>query len=150
VRSIIPPTSGRPSARPPPTRHRRNMYYRFKCKADKKLYGQRWQAETVNSMIKRNLGSALRARTARRRSCELMLRVVTHNLMIFRRVSRGSRQSRTQLFFILFLHRCASVLIGGKFFFAMRPQLHPHRNQTQPLQQLPSAIVEMQAASSFS
>ncbi len=93
VRSIIPPTSGRPSARPPPTRHRRNMYHRFKRKADQKLYGQRWQAETVNSMIKRNLGSALRARTARRRSCELMLRVVTHNLMIFRRVSRGSRQS---------------------------------------------------------
>jgi len=94
VRSIIPPTSGRPSARPPPTRHRRNMYHRFKRKADQKLYGQRWQAETVNSMIKRNLGSALRARTARRRSRELMLRVVTHNLMIFRRVSRGSRQSR--------------------------------------------------------
>jgi transposase len=34
-------------------------------------------------MIKRNLGSALRARTARRRSMELMLRCVTHNLMIF-------------------------------------------------------------------
>ena len=96
VRSIIPPNSGRPSARPPPTRHRRNMYHRFRRKADKKLYGQRWQVETVNSMIKRNLGSALRARTARRRSCELMLRVVTHNLMIFRRVRRGSRQSRSR------------------------------------------------------
>ena len=33
-------------------------------------------------MIKRNLGSALRARTARRRSKELLLRVITHNLMI--------------------------------------------------------------------
>jgi transposase len=58
------------------------MYHRFKRKADKKYYGQRWQAETVNSMIKRNLGSALRARTARRRSKELLLRVVTHNVMI--------------------------------------------------------------------
>ena len=41
-----------------------------------------WTIETVNSMIKRNLGSALRAKTARRRSMELLLRVVTHNIMI--------------------------------------------------------------------
>jgi transposase len=58
------------------------MHYRFKRQADKAHYGQRWQAETVNSMIKRNLGSALRARTAPRRRNELLLRVVTHNLMI--------------------------------------------------------------------
>jgi Transposase DDE domain len=93
VRSIIPPNTGRPrpDSRPPPKiqRHRRNMFHRFKRKADKKLYGQRWQSETVNSMIKRNLGSAMRARSARRRSMELMLRVVTHNLMIFRRPRRG-------------------------------------------------------------
>jgi len=82
VRSIIPPNTGRPSSKPPPARHRRNMYYRFKRKADKVFYGQRWQSETVNSMIKRNLGSALRARTGRRRSMELLLRVVTHNVML--------------------------------------------------------------------
>jgi hypothetical protein len=82
VRSIIPPNSGRPSPNPPTARHRRNMYYRFKRKADSKFYGQRWQAETVNSMIKRNMGSALRATTARRRSKELLLRVVTHNIMV--------------------------------------------------------------------
>ncbi len=58
------------------------MRNRFKRKADKNKYGQRWQVETVNSMIKRNLGSALRATTARRRSMELLLRVVTHNIMI--------------------------------------------------------------------
>jgi hypothetical protein len=82
IRSIIPPSTGRPSNKPPPARHRRNMHYRFKRKADKAFYGQRWQSETVNSMIKRNLGSALRARTARRRSKELLLRVVTHNIML--------------------------------------------------------------------
>jgi hypothetical protein len=82
VRSIIPPNAGRPSADPPTTRHRRNMRRRFARKADKKHYGQRWQAETVNSMIKRNLGPALRARTARGRSMELLLRVVTHNIMV--------------------------------------------------------------------
>ena len=82
VRSIIPPYAGRPTDKPPPSRYRRNMYHRFRRKADKAHYGQRWQAETVNSMIKRNLGSALRARTAPRRRNELLLRVVTHNLMI--------------------------------------------------------------------
>lgn len=82
VRSIIPPNTGRPTNKAPTARHRRNMYYRFKRQADKKYYGQRWQSETVNSMIKRNLGSALRATTARRRSKELLLRVITHNIMI--------------------------------------------------------------------
>ena len=82
VRSIIPPNSGRPTNKPPTSRHRRNMHLRFKRKADKAVYGQRWQVETVNSMIKRNLGSALRARTAPRRRNELLLRVITHNLMI--------------------------------------------------------------------
>lgn len=82
VRSIIPPNAGRPTPKPASTRYRRLMQQRFRRKADRKCYGQRWQSETVNSMIKRNMGSALRARTARRRSKELLLRVITHNLMI--------------------------------------------------------------------
>jgi transposase len=82
VRSIIPAGTGRPTHKPPPTRYRRLMQQRFARKADQRYYGQRWQVETVNSMIKRNLGSALRARTARRRSMELLLRVITHDLMI--------------------------------------------------------------------
>jgi hypothetical protein len=82
VRSIIPPNAGRPTPKPASTHYRRLMQQRFARKADRKCYGQRWQAETVNSMIKRNMGSALRACTARGRSRELLLRVVTHNLMI--------------------------------------------------------------------
>jgi hypothetical protein len=86
VRSIIPPTGGRPriGGQPPAKTqpHRRNMHHRFRRKADHALYGQRWQSETVNSMIKRNLGSALRARTTVRRRHELLLRVLTHNIMI--------------------------------------------------------------------
>jgi Transposase DDE domain/Transposase domain (DUF772) len=82
IRSIIPPTIGRPTNKPPTARHRRNMYHRFKRKADKEQYGQRWQSETVNSMIKRNIGSALRATTVRRRAKELLLRVITHDVMI--------------------------------------------------------------------
>jgi hypothetical protein len=86
VRSIIPPNAGRPSksGKPPEGRYRRQMRNRFKRKADAKAYGQRWQAETVNSMVKRNLGSALRARTAKRRGREMLLRAVTHNLMLAR------------------------------------------------------------------
>ncbi len=84
VRSIIPPGIGRPrkDGGPPSTPFRRLMHQRFKRKADKKVYGQRWQVETVNSMIKRNLGSALRAKTASRRENEMLLRAVVHNLML--------------------------------------------------------------------
>ena len=82
VRTIIPPSIGRPSDKPPTTRYRRLMRQRFDREADKATYGQRWQVETVNSMIKRNLGSALRATTARRRSRELLLRCVVHNFMV--------------------------------------------------------------------
>jgi hypothetical protein len=85
VRTIIPPRAGRPTSKPPPPREqplRRAMYFRFAAKLDGALYGQRWQVETVNSMIKRNLGSALRARTAVHRRHELLLRVLTHNIML--------------------------------------------------------------------
>jgi hypothetical protein len=84
VRAIIPPRSGRPTSKPPPVSQplRRRLHFRFARKRDQHRYGQRWQIETVNSMIKRNLGSALRARTAVRRRHELLLRVLTHNIML--------------------------------------------------------------------
>jgi hypothetical protein len=82
VRSIIPPRAGRPTSKPPSELLRRQMHHRFARKRDRALYGQRWQSETVNSMIKRNLGSALRARTTVHRRHELLLRVLTHNIML--------------------------------------------------------------------
>jgi hypothetical protein len=84
VRAVIPPRAGRPTlAGPPPSQPlRRRMYHRFARRRDAALYGQRWQSETVNSMIKRNLGSALRARTTVHRRHELLLRVLTHNIML--------------------------------------------------------------------
>jgi hypothetical protein len=82
IRSLIPATSGRPGANGPTGHHRRLMRRRFKGGPDKRYYGQRWQAETVNSMIKRNLGSACRARTPTGRKKDMLLRAVTHNLMI--------------------------------------------------------------------
>jgi hypothetical protein len=87
VRSIMPAGSGRPAKnnKPPAGHWRRRMSRLLRTKRDRRRcgYTQRWQAETVNSMLKRNQGPALRARTARRRALELMLRCVTHNLMIF-------------------------------------------------------------------
>ena len=98
VASIIPPKSGRPTEKPPPTRWRRHMRQLLKTKASRRRcgYTQRWQAETVISMLKRNLGSALRGKTANSRKRDLMLKVLTHDLMILRS-RRGSRQSRMSL-----------------------------------------------------
>jgi hypothetical protein len=82
VRTIIPPTRGRPSDKPPAGRWRRVMKQRFARL--KRRYGQRWQVETVNSMIKRRLGSALRARVEANQFREIVLRAITHNIMIVR------------------------------------------------------------------
>ena len=82
VRSLIPATIGRPGAAGPTGHYRRLMRRRLKAGPDKKCYRQRWQVETVNSMIKRNMGSACRARTPRGRKKDMLLRAVTHNLMI--------------------------------------------------------------------
>jgi hypothetical protein len=53
---------------------------------------QRWQAETVNSMLNRNLSSACRSRSALGRKRDLLNRAVAGNLMIVANL-RGSRPS---------------------------------------------------------
>lgn len=82
VRSVIPPGVGRPGAGPPAGYYRGLMRKRFKRKADAKAYGQRSQVETVNSMLKRNLGDELRSVDPTRQRQELMLRAIVHNLML--------------------------------------------------------------------
>ena len=80
VRSVIPATAGRPSPKPPTGRWRRLMKRRLNkayCR-----YGQRWQAETGFSMIKRRLGTAVQARSYWSQCRELMLLALTHNLLI--------------------------------------------------------------------
>jgi hypothetical protein len=78
IRTIIPPKIGRRSDKLPKGKWRKIMATQF----NEKLYGQRWQVETVNSMIKRNLGSALRARSYWTQCHEMMLRVFVHNVSI--------------------------------------------------------------------
>ena len=82
IRSLIPATAGRPGAKGPTGHYRRMMRRRLKAGPDKKCYGQRWQVETVNSMIKRNMGSACRARTVWGRKKDILLRSITHNIML--------------------------------------------------------------------
>ncbi|HWH68783.1 MAG TPA: IS5 family transposase [Candidatus Sulfotelmatobacter sp.] len=62
----------------PKTRYRRQMRRRFHCRR----YGQRWQSESVNSRIKRRLGSSLSGRTHASRKREALFKVFTHDLMI--------------------------------------------------------------------
>ena len=83
IRSIIPTNErGRlrkdGKARPVTGYYRRLMQRQF----PKKVYGQRWQIETVFSMLKRNLGAALRARRYQSQSREIRARILTHNLAI--------------------------------------------------------------------
>ena len=79
--STIPPEHGRPSKDPnalPKDKYRRLMRTRFNTKA----YRKRPQVETVFSMLKRNLGSALRGRSHWSRCRDMLLRVITHNIML--------------------------------------------------------------------
>jgi hypothetical protein len=80
VRSFIPATAGRPTDKPPTGRYRRQMKQRLD--KDYGKYGQRWQVETVISMIKRRLGSVVQARTYWSQCRELMLLAIVHNLLI--------------------------------------------------------------------
>ena len=89
IHSIIPAGIGRPTARPPSGHYRRQMKQRF----PKKQYGQRWQVETVFSMIKRRLWAALNAKTYWSQCRALMLKVITHNIMIICYVLWGFLQS---------------------------------------------------------
>jgi hypothetical protein len=78
IKTTILPKAGRPTNKLPKTTYRRDMNTDFDEESD----GQRWQVETVFSMIKRNFGSALRARTYWSQCREMMLLVLTHNIAI--------------------------------------------------------------------
>ena len=77
---IIPPLIGRKTGKLPTGPYRREMATKF----DRKTYGQRWQAETVHSMIKRNLGEELSTKSYWSQCREIMLKVFAHNVMVVR------------------------------------------------------------------
>lgn len=78
VINLNPRNTGR---RWPATPYRREMRRRFPTD----LYHQRWHIESAFSRHKRRLGSALTARRTASQQRELVLRVLTHNVMIVRR-----------------------------------------------------------------
>jgi IS5 family transposase len=84
--SLIPPNAGRPrkDGGPPGGRWRRHMKGLLATKNSRKRcgYTQRWQVETVNSMMKRNLGSELRGKTAHTRKQDMRLKTLVHDLMV--------------------------------------------------------------------
>ena len=84
IQSLIPALHGRPAEREPTGRYRRQM----KRHLAHSRYGQRWQVETVNSMLKRLSGEVVNARTYQRRRRLLLLKTLTHNIRILVRLIR--------------------------------------------------------------
>lgn len=86
VRSTVIALNRRGTRKRPRTEYRRQMVGRFRKKPrgsrSKRVYGQRWQVESAFSRNKRLLGAALRAVAWANQKKELLLRVITHNLMI--------------------------------------------------------------------
>jgi len=80
VRSFIPATIGRPTDKPPTGRYRRHMKQRLN--KDFGRYGQRWQVECTNSMLKRRLTTTVAARSYWAQCRELLLIVLTYQCML--------------------------------------------------------------------
>lgn len=80
VRTVIPARAGRPTTKLPKGKYRKIMATRFSTK----VYGQRWQVETLNSMLKRALCSFLRSRSYWSQMRELMMRLITFNILVLR------------------------------------------------------------------
>ena len=82
MRSLIPPDAGRPTAKVLTGRYRRGMKSYFRRPKQRRRYGQRWQAETVFSMIKRRLGASVNARSDRRQRRAMLLKAIVHNILV--------------------------------------------------------------------
>ncbi len=80
VKAYMPATHGRPSRKPPTGRYRRQM--RERLTKEYGGYGQRWQVETVNSMLKRRLATAVAGRSFPSQCRDAWLLALTFNLML--------------------------------------------------------------------
>ena len=82
IKTFMPAKHGRPSRKPPTGKYRRQMKQRLNKKYGG--YGQRWQVETVNSMLKRRLATAVAGRSFEAQRRDAWLLVLTLNLMLDR------------------------------------------------------------------
>jgi len=91
IRSTVIPINERGANAPPLGHYRAQMERQF----HRRVYGQWWQVESAISQNKRVLGPAVRAAGDESQARECLLRVLTHNLMIFRlshqKVFNGAR-----------------------------------------------------------
>jgi hypothetical protein len=86
VRSTAIALNWRGSRKWPKAKYRRQMVKRFRKRPrgarSRRVYAQRWQIESGSSRNKRLLGSAPRATRRVNQKKELLLRTITHNLML--------------------------------------------------------------------
>lgn len=80
IRSYMPATHGRPTTKPPVGKYRRRMKQRLN--KDYGQYGQRWQAESGFSMLKRRLADTVQGRSYWSQYRELWLIVITYNILL--------------------------------------------------------------------
>ena len=96
-RTLMPATHGRPPKRGKPLsgywRRRMKRMLRTKRKRRRCGYTQRWQVETVNSMVKRNLTDELAATGHHPQNRQMRLLVLTHNIMILILIGRATSSS---------------------------------------------------------
>jgi len=86
IRSTVIALNWRGSRKWPQTKYRRQMVRRFKKKPrhsrSKRVYGQRWQAESAFSRIKRRLGPSIAALQWKYQKTEVLLKVLAHNILL--------------------------------------------------------------------
>jgi len=105
IKTIIPPKIGNPAGKLPKGKYRRKM----KLHWARKSYGQRWQAETVFSMIKRNLTDSLSSKEYWSQLREVFLLAITHNLLIvlflFQRAFLQSNKCQINWIYVSFVDK---------------------------------------------
>jgi hypothetical protein len=86
IRSTAIALNWRGSRKWPQTKYRRQMVRRFKKKPRgsryRRVYGQRWQVESTFSRNKRRLGASIAAIKWANQKTEILLKVLTHNIML--------------------------------------------------------------------
>jgi hypothetical protein len=102
VRSFLPATIGRPTAKLPAGRYRRRMKQRLNKGYGG--YGQRWQAETGFSMFKRRLGATVNGRSYWSQCRDLLLMAITYNLMLLYALAAFLQSRLRPLFRPFFVH----------------------------------------------
>ncbi len=147
LRSLIPPKIGRPTPKPPTGHYRRQMRAYFRRPKESRRYGQRWQAETVFSMIKRRLGRTVNARRYNAQNRALLLKAIAHNILILRR-RRGFLPSKHNS--ISALCRSSSTASAIRGWFRPRTRGIPRNTSSEVMLSDWSVTIRFSRAFSFS